>query len=236
MRNILFKLALLVSFSSFGQSTDFKNYVSTKENKFKSSKKANIAYNKGSRFFDIGDFDNAIAQFTITIEDDKKQKYFSTDAYIGRASAYTQINDLTSTINDYSEIINFEKDPLYLIIAFVGRGTTYGYLGNFDKAIDDFKMAIGLEPNSVDALYNLSRLYLQISDSKNALKYSIKAEKNYKNQKLNNPLLFSSICYNKGVAKYSLNISTYCDDFMLSVKFKNSMSKEQLQFIENVCH
>ena len=226
---------LFIPFLFFGQNSNFNEYVGDEKNKFSSSKKANLAFNKGSDFFNAGDFLNAIEQFTITIEDDKKQKYFSTDAYINRATAYLQINDFTNAINDYSAIINFGKDS-YVTTALIGRAAVYGYLGDFDKGIEDFRKAINLNPNSVDALYNLSRLYLQKSDYENGLKYLLQAENNYSNQMLNNPLLLSSINYSKGAAKYSLNISGYCDDFSLSIELdENTLSKGQLEFIENVC-
>jgi tetratricopeptide (TPR) repeat protein len=232
-KNLLF--IFLVPLVFYAQNSDFKEYVGEEKNKFNSSKKANTAFNKGFDFFNAGDFENAIEQFTITIEDDKKQKYFSTDAYLNRATAYLQINDFTNAIDDYSAIISFGKDN-YLITALIGRAGVYGYLGDFDKGIEDFRMAIDLKPNSVDALYNLSRLYLQKKDYKNGLEFSMLAEKNYKTQRLNNPLLLSSIYYNNGAAKYSLNISNYCDDFNLSIQLDgNTISKGQIDFIKNVC-
>jgi tetratricopeptide (TPR) repeat protein len=233
MKILKFTLVFFISFISFGQ--DFKSYVTIEKNKFNSSKKANIAYDKGTNFFNIGDYDNAIAQFTITIEDDKKQKYFSTDAYINRAAAYIQINDFTRAINDYSEVINFEKDASFLKTALIGRAGVYASMEDFDKAISDFKKAIDLKLNDVDAFYNLSSLYLQMGDYKSVLEYSLLAENNYKKQDLNNLLLLGYIYFNKGVAKYFLNISSYCDDFTQSIKFKISMNKYQLQFIENTC-
>ena len=61
------------------------------------------------------------------------------------------------------------------------------------------------------------------------------AEKQYYLQKLNNPLIISSILYMKGVAKYSLSYNDYCKDFNSSLKYKTYLVKEQIDFIRKAC-
>ena len=78
MKSYIFALALVIPLSVFTQNNEFR-YYSGNKNKFTSTIKSNTAYNKGLDYFEIGDYSNAISQFTITINEDEKQKYLSTD-------------------------------------------------------------------------------------------------------------------------------------------------------------
>ena len=231
----IYFLMLLICLNSFSQNNEFRSYIGNEKNKFISTEKSNSAYNSGIDFINNSDYNNAVKQFTITIEDDKKQNYLSTDAYLARASAYIQLKLLKNAILDYSVIIENEKDSNYLILAYVGRGGVYGYLNETEKDIDDLKNALILSPNDVDAIYNLSRLYIQQKNNIKGLDALYLAEKQYYLQKLNNPLIISSILYMKGVAKYSLSYNDYCKDFNSSLKYKTYLVKEQIDFIRKAC-
>jgi tetratricopeptide (TPR) repeat protein len=231
----IYFLMLLICSNSFSQNNEFRSYIGNEKNKFISTEKSNSAYNSGIDFFNNSDYNNAVKQFTITIEEDKKQNYLSTDAYLARASAYIKLNLLKNAISDYSVIIENEKDTIYLILAYVGRGGVYGFLNETEMGIGDFKNALKLNSNDVDAIFNLSRLYIQQKDNIKGLDALNLAEKKYNLQKLNNPLIICSILYMKGVAKYSLNQKDFCNDFNSSLKYKTYLVKEQIDFIRKVC-
>lgn len=232
---LLFNTIMLLSFSLNSQNSEFRDYEAQK-NKFTSTTKSNNAFNKGRDFYNSGDFRNAIFHFTTTIEEDKKQNYFSTDALINRASAYTQLGEYSNAIIDYTSVIDNEKDKTYLIIAYTARGGIYGFQEKFDLAIMDFNFALKLNPNDVDTLYNLARLKIQKRDYLSGLELLNQAQNEYEKQKIKEPLILSSILYMKGVSKYSLNRGDYCDDFNLSLNFKESLVKEQINLIEKMCN
>lgn len=235
MKKLLLILILNFGVNSFSQNNEFRSYIGNEKNKFISSEISNSAYNSGIDFINNSDYNNAVKQFTITIDEDKKQNYLSTDAYLARASTYIKLNLLKNAISDYSVVIENEKDAIYLILAYVGRGGVYGYLNETEKGIGDFKNALKLNSNDVDAIFNLSRLYIQQKDNIKGLDALNLAEKQYNLQKLNNPLIICSILYMKGVAKYSLNQKDYCNYFNLSLKYKTYLAKEQIDFIRKVC-
>ena len=234
MKVFVFLYVLAFSFNAFTQNSEFRYYKEDK-NKFTSTKKSNTAFNKGIDYFDSKDYINAISQFTITINEDEKQNYLSTDAYLNRASAYLQINELDKAIYDYSIVIQYEKDKNYLLTAYVGRAGIYGFRKKYDKGIDDFTKALKINPNDVDANYNLSRLYISKKDFSEGIKFLKIAENEYYKQNLNTPLLIASILYMKGIAKYSTAQSGYCDELKSSLKFEKYLVREQVDFIKRIC-
>ncbi len=231
----IFIIVFFFTINSFSQNSEFRSYLGYEKNNFTSSEKSNSAYNKGVDYLNNGDYNNAVKQFTITIEEDEKERYLSTDAYLMRASALIQLNSFQKAINDYSIVINNEKNQELLSTAYIGRGGVYGYINDFIKGINDFNSVLKIDPNDVDAIYNLARLYIQKKDYKQGLAALYLAEKEYNSQALDNSLTISSILYMKGVAKYTLKYSDYCKDFILSMKYKSSLVKEQIDFIEKNC-
>lgn len=231
---VLFRIIMFFCFSVNSQNSEFRDYEGQK-NKFTSTIKSNNAFNKGRDFYNSGDFRNAIFHFTITIEEDKKQNYLSTDALINRASAYTQLGEYGNAIFDYKLVIENENDKTYLIIAYVGRGGIYGFQEKFDLAIMDFNSALELNPNDVDTLYNLARLKVQKRDYLSGLELLNQAQNEYQKQQIEEPLILSSILYMKGVSKYSLNKGDYCDDFNLALNYRESLVIEQINLIEKMC-
>jgi tetratricopeptide (TPR) repeat protein len=234
MKAFVFLCFFLLPFNAFTQNSEFRSYKGNK-NKFTSTKKSNTAFNKGNNYFELRDYNNAISQFTITINEDEKQNYLSTDAYLNRASAYLQINELDKAIDDYSIVIQYEKDKNYLLTAYVGRGGIYGFRKKYDKGIDDFTRALKITPNDVDANYNLSRLYIDKKDFSEGIKFLEIAENEYYKQNLNTPLLIASILYMKGIAKYSIGVSGYCDELKSSLEFEKYLVKQQVDFIKKIC-
>jgi tetratricopeptide (TPR) repeat protein len=93
---------------------------------------------KGAKFFDDGDFQNAITQYTkaINLEPD------SCDAYYLRGNAYYQQEMYDSAIRDYDMAIqlgSFDADAWY------ERGKYYHKMKEYKMAISDFDMAISID-------------------------------------------------------------------------------------------
>jgi arylsulfatase A-like enzyme/Flp pilus assembly protein TadD len=62
-----------------------------------------------------------------------------------------------------------EIDPR-LFAAYNGRGAAYKFKNQVEKAIDDWKKTIEINPNYIDAYFNIGISYLQIGDKASALK------------------------------------------------------------------
>jgi tetratricopeptide (TPR) repeat protein len=94
---------------------------------------------RGNAYFDAGDNDSAIGNYTAAIRIDPK---YAT-AVNNRAYAYMAKGDLDRALADSKKTIQLEpKDPSF----FDTRGAIYQKMGALDRAIGDFDQAIRLDP------------------------------------------------------------------------------------------
>jgi Tfp pilus assembly protein PilF len=94
---------------------------------------------RGNAYFDAGDRDSAIANYTQAIRTDPK---YAT-AINNRAYAYMALGDLDKALADSKKAIQLEpKDPSF----FDTRGAVLLKMGALDSAIADFNQAIRLDP------------------------------------------------------------------------------------------
>jgi tetratricopeptide (TPR) repeat protein len=94
---------------------------------------------RGNAYFDAGDRDSAIANYTQAIRTDPK---YAT-AINNRAYAYMALDDLDKALADSKKAIQLApKDPSF----FDTRGAIYLKMGALDRAIGDFDQAIRLDP------------------------------------------------------------------------------------------
>ena len=139
MKNLLFTLALLISFSSFGQiepnnsNNDF-SILTPAQKYFKS------AYDKS----DLKDYKGAIADYTKAIE--LNPDFY--DAYFNRGLAKNNLKDHYGGISDYTKVI--EVDPNFGA-AYNYRGIAKIMIDMDNDAITDFTKAIELDPVSYNA-------------------------------------------------------------------------------------
>jgi tetratricopeptide (TPR) repeat protein len=103
--------------------------------------------NRGSAYAEIGNQDQAIADFTQAIALNPDYAI----AFAARGQAKLAKGDFDGAIGDYTETIRFKAS---YPAAFVSRGYAYLVKGDFDHAIADFSEAIRLAPRSVIALNN----------------------------------------------------------------------------------
>ena len=118
MKNLLFTLVLLVSFNSFGQTSD--EYF-------------NSGYDKDEK----GDYYGAIADYTKAIELNPNYAM----AYINRGNAKLNLKDYYGVISDSTRGI--ELDPNYSQ-PYRNRGISKEELGDLNGACDDWKKAAKL--------------------------------------------------------------------------------------------
>ena len=102
---------------------------------------------RGNVYFELGNYDEAIAAYTQAIRlkpDDAK-------AYYNRGNAKGDLGDYFAAIADYDTAIRLKPDNA---AAYVNRGNAKGDLGDYFAAISDYDAAIRLKPDYADAYYN----------------------------------------------------------------------------------
>ena len=121
------------------------------------------AYDLRARaYFEIRDFDRAIADFSQLIELDPKDPH----AHNNRGAAYFRKGDFDRAIADHDEAIRL--DPKYKD-AYVGRGATYMTKGEFDAAIAAYNEAIQLDPGDVRAYVARAGAFAAKAESERAI-------------------------------------------------------------------
>jgi tetratricopeptide (TPR) repeat protein len=140
-------------------------YVGTfAEGSAETGKKANTNTNadaiirKGINYYERGDYDKAIAEFTAALNIQPNHII----AIISRGTSYYNKGDYDQAIIDYTSALRIE--PNYAP-SFLARGITYNRIGDYNKAIDDFNAALRIEPGNADAKSNLAKAETMIANA-----------------------------------------------------------------------
>ena len=188
MKNLLFTLALLVSFNSFGQTAE--DYIDRAESKY-----------------DAGDFYGAIADYTKVIELEPSE---SSEIYLEIGIIKDELNDQYGAIADFSKAIELDPNNYeayyeigltkYVLEDFKGaladinfylglnlplpgpyiyyvRGDIKAELNDQYGAIADFSKAIELDPNYADAFLLRGLSKYELGDTRGCCSDFIKASK-----------------------------------------------------------
>lgn len=108
--------------------------------------------NRGIAFSSIGQWNEAITDFTKMITIDPKYIW----GYLDRGEAYQHTNQWDKSIDDFSKAIEIDSNSQE---AFAGRGLAYGALGQNKKAIDDLSKAILIDPKYIKGFSNRGVTY-----------------------------------------------------------------------------
>ena len=95
---------------------------------------------RGRAYEKRGEYDLAIADYTIAVELDPKDA----ERYISRGITYGLKGDFDNAIKDFNKAINLNSNDFH---AYNHRGIVYKRKGENNKAIDDFSKAIELNPD-----------------------------------------------------------------------------------------
>ncbi|WP_417736630.1 tetratricopeptide repeat protein [Rosistilla oblonga] len=112
----------------------------------------------------MGDFDEAIQDYTTALKRDKEKEDFS--PLLNRAAVYMTLQKFPDAIADYDEVIQRKPD---LASAYQQRAVAHKLSGNLEKAVADFDKAIELSPKNVSALMSRGFVHFQQSDHKRAV-------------------------------------------------------------------
>jgi len=142
LRNLIFGILTVISFSVFAQKVD------------------TVTFKKGQQELDNSNFKEAIQLFSKVIA-----KSDFAPAYSERAAARWYLNDLKGAVEDYTIAISLCPDSeLYIH----NRGLANQQLNNYEAAISDFKTAIKLKPNNPGAYNDLGVVYDIVGNSEEA--------------------------------------------------------------------
>lgn len=110
---------------------------------------------RGSIYFRMEQYDNALIDFNKAIECDP----FSQDNYLQRAFAYMELREYDKAISDFN--LCHQSDPKNSDI-INNRGVCYLRSGNLKSALDDFNKAILLNSSSPLYFVNRAATYLKL--------------------------------------------------------------------------
>lgn len=116
---------------------------------------AQVRANMGVGFFELGSYNEAIAEYTRAIESEPTM----VGAYLNRARAYERLTRLPEAAADFARAI--ELDP-QAADAYLGRGAMLLARGDPGRSIDDFSAAIRLQPAWVTPYFNRGAAYFQL--------------------------------------------------------------------------
>jgi len=145
MKNILFTLALLVSFSSFGQT-------------------AEEFYNLAKSKHDLKDFSGAIESYSKSIE---LGSYIPIASYYGRADSKQELKNYEGAIEDYNRVLEIAKDYLTEFVYF-NRGVCKYYIEDSYSAISDFTESINIKPDNAGSYDWRGAIKYELGDLKGA--------------------------------------------------------------------
>jgi tetratricopeptide (TPR) repeat protein len=144
-------------------------------------------YNRGFTQVKLGDYSNALLNFTQTIKLNPK----FAPAYINRGSVKSYLGDIKEAIKDFDKGIDINPNDA---AAYFNRGVAKNKLGDRQSEILDYNKAIELNPKLAAAYYNRGIAKDDLGDYQNAiLDYDKAIELNPK---------FDSVFFNRGIAKY----------------------------------
>jgi len=126
---------------------------------------------RGKRYFNLGEYDKAIHDFTRAIEKEKNYVF----AYAERGLAWEKKGSHEKALEDYNKAI--EINPQY-IIAIKYRAAIWQSMGEYAKAIDDYNKVIEIDPGDSEAFYQIGSIYCIQKNEKDALNFLELAFKN----------------------------------------------------------
>jgi Tfp pilus assembly protein PilF len=115
---------------------------------------------------DRGEWDAAIEEFTEALDRDPQLWV----AYLYRAEAYLQVDDLEAALVDFEAVIQARPAAQYQAIAHTGRGRIYLFYGQPDQALAELDQAVLLDPSEPFAQFIRGLIYHEVGQSALAIK------------------------------------------------------------------
>jgi len=125
--------------------------------------------NRGFAHCQIGQYDQAISDFSRAIKADPRLA----PAYNNRGAAYLYKAQYDQAISDLNKAI--EIDPR-MAQAYNNRGWAYVKKWQYDRAISDFDKSTEIDPGFVEAYYHRAIVYFVLEEYDKSLSDAIKAQ------------------------------------------------------------
>ena len=183
------------------------------------SKQARTYNDRGSCYLLLGEFDQAIADYTYAISLDASLSFI----YNNLGSLYRKNNDPDKALQYYNKAI--EKDSIY-DLAYNNRASLYIELNNINQATSDLEKALNINPDYALAYNNRGVLKYKAKKYKEALEdfdQAISLKKDYGKAYLN-----------RGICKQMLRDEDgSCNDWQKAKELGISIAT---QYLFNDCH
>lgn len=121
---------------------------------------------QGEMHLDKGEWDAAIEEFTEALDRDPRLWV----AYLYRAEAYLQVDDLEAALVDFEAVIQAHPAAQYQAIAHTGRGRIYLFYGQPDQALAELDQAVLLDPSEPFARFVRGLIYHEAGQKALAIK------------------------------------------------------------------
>jgi len=118
--------------------------------------------NRGLTYFEIGEYEQAIADYDQAIALDPEFAI----AYLNRGLTYFEIGEYEQALADYDQAIVLDPE---FATAYLNRGVAYTDLGEYGQALIDLDQAIELDPTDALAYNNRGFLYYQLGEVEQAI-------------------------------------------------------------------
>lgn len=116
-------------------------------------------YNRGSMYYQLKDYDQALADFNTSLEDNPEYAY----AYNNRGNTYYSMGDYEQAIVDYNLSIQYRNSGMD--VPYFNLGLAYNNLGDYDQALSNLNQALTYN-DSYDRAYLLrGNVYQTLEDS-----------------------------------------------------------------------
>jgi tetratricopeptide (TPR) repeat protein len=158
--NIDARFAKAMVFFGQGQKDSTNRWL---DNTLGVGKHAEAYYYKGIIMYQVGDYDEAIKDYSGAIEIKADYAY----AYNDRASAKRAKNDLTGAIADYEKALSLNPEFVFI---YNNLGSVYRLSKNYDKAIEYYTKAMNAKPEYLLALNNRGAAKLEAGKLEDAKK------------------------------------------------------------------
>jgi tetratricopeptide (TPR) repeat protein len=110
---------------------------------------------RGQEYEELGDYANAIQEYTAAIRIDPKHP----SSYGLRGTAHARLGRHREAITDFTDSMHFDYKGLLTQTNYFTRGLSHDAMGNYQEAIDDLTEAIRLNPQHGQAYLWRARSY-----------------------------------------------------------------------------
>ncbi|HPF17315.1 MAG TPA: tetratricopeptide repeat protein [Thermotogota bacterium] len=114
-----------------------------------------LTFELGQLLFELDDLDNALEQFTQTLERDRQ----FTPAYVACGDIFHRIGDYTRAMDCYKKAV--EIAPSF-IPPYIRLGVIYNNKQQFEKARESFEKGLKRDPQNFELHYNIAFTYMRL--------------------------------------------------------------------------